>query len=279
MSKLGSKILIQNISQTPLWFLQYEFKVEFDSSDIEDGFTDQETSTSSRTLRTFATVPSELKGPKPRSDLVSKEEVRLSWFEASLTLDDLQRLKVSGQLTEYGFERHKAALLGLPMNKGITAITRTRNTEVITAPTTTVSPTSTAMKKIKDQITRRNNQKNKVTTRKMSAHKYKDAYADSLRHVNRLYNDVFGIEARRVPAHVPHLVDKSVMEELQRKLTVEFDKTSATRLRSATDMQFAFSYFYYVMSVKEEVAMGEIFDELDTDKSGPGMKGKSTWRR
>ncbi|GAV00250.1 hypothetical protein RvY_11128-2 [Ramazzottius varieornatus] len=245
----------------------YEFKVEFDSSETQDEVTDQETSTFSRTLQTFATVPSELKRPKPRFDVVSKEEVRLAWSKSSLALDDLQRLKVAGQLTEYGFERRRAALLGLPVNTSITVITRTRNTEVITAPITTVSPTSTGMKKIKDEITRRNNQKNKVTTRKMSAHQYKDAYADSLRHVNRLYNDVFGIEARKVPAHVPHLVDKSVMEELQRKLPAEFDKTSATRVRSASDMQFAFSYFYYMMSVKQDVAMGQIFDEMDTDKS------------
>ena len=42
-----------------------------------------------------------------------------------------------------------------------------------------------------------------------------DTFADSLRHVNSIYNRAFGFEARKVPAHMPHLVDKHIMTELQ----------------------------------------------------------------
>ena len=34
-----------------------------------------------------------------------------------------------------------------------------------------------------------------------------DTYAQSLIHVNRLYNKAFGVENRKVPAHVPHMID------------------------------------------------------------------------
>ena len=42
-----------------------------------------------------------------------------------------------------------------------------------------------------------------------------DTFADSLRHVNRIYNKAFGFSPRKVPAHIPHMIDKHVMIELQ----------------------------------------------------------------
>ena len=42
-----------------------------------------------------------------------------------------------------------------------------------------------------------------------------DTFGDSLRHVNKLYNKAFGFTARKVPGHMPHMVDKVVMNELQ----------------------------------------------------------------
>lgn len=48
----------------------------------------------------------------------------------------------------------------------------------------------------------------------------------------------------------------------------EFDKTSSHKLRSVDDMQFAFSYFYYIIEEKETLSLHDIFNKLDTDKSG-----------
>ena len=42
-----------------------------------------------------------------------------------------------------------------------------------------------------------------------------DTFGDSLRHVNTLYNKAFGYTARKVPGHMPHMVDKNIMAELQ----------------------------------------------------------------
>ncbi|XP_064599893.1 N-acetylglucosamine-1-phosphotransferase subunits alpha/beta-like [Liolophura sinensis] len=92
-------------------------------------------------------------------------------------------------------------------------------------------------------------------------------FADSLRHVNKIYNKVFGYSARKVPSHMPHMIDKHIMTELHKRFPEEWDVTSAHRVRSSTDMQFAFSYFYYLMGVTRNVTAAEIFDMMDTDKS------------
>ncbi|KFO30294.1 N-acetylglucosamine-1-phosphotransferase subunits alpha/beta [Fukomys damarensis] len=89
----------------------------------------------------------------------------------------------------------------------------------------------------------------------------KDTFADSLRHVNRILNSKFGFASRKVPAHMPHMIDRQVMQELQ-------DMTSFHKVRHPQDMQFAFSYFYYLMSAVQPLNVSQVFDEVDTDRSG-----------
>ncbi|XP_068163646.1 N-acetylglucosamine-1-phosphotransferase subunits alpha/beta [Antennarius striatus] len=95
-----------------------------------------------------------------------------------------------------------------------------------------------------------------------------DTFADSLRYVNKLLNGQFGFTSRKVPAHMPHMIDRLVMQELQDTFPKEFDKTSDHRVRHPEDMQFAFSYFYFLMSAQQQLNMSEVFDEIDTDHSG-----------
>ncbi|XP_040514346.1 N-acetylglucosamine-1-phosphotransferase subunits alpha/beta isoform X5 [Gallus gallus] len=96
----------------------------------------------------------------------------------------------------------------------------------------------------------------------------KDTFADSLRYVNKLLNSKFGFTSRKVPAHMPHMIDRTVMQELQDMFPEEFDKTSFHKVRHSEDMQFAFSYFYYLMSAVQPLNVSQIFDEVDTDQSG-----------
>lgn len=42
-----------------------------------------------------------------------------------------------------------------------------------------------------------------------------DTFADSLRYVNKLLNSQFGFTSRKVPAHMPHMIDRLIMQELQ----------------------------------------------------------------
>ncbi|XP_018363916.1 PREDICTED: N-acetylglucosamine-1-phosphotransferase subunits alpha/beta isoform X1 [Trachymyrmex cornetzi] len=94
-----------------------------------------------------------------------------------------------------------------------------------------------------------------------------DTYAESLLYVNKIYNAAYGLERRRVPAHMPHLIDKWIVNNMQEKFESEFKKTSSHKVRDSEDMQFAFSYFYFLYSEKRKVSVGEIFDMFDTDKS------------
>lgn len=94
-----------------------------------------------------------------------------------------------------------------------------------------------------------------------------DTYAESLLYVNKIYNVAYGLERRRVPAHMPHLVDKWIVNSMQEKFDLEFKKTSSHKVRDPEDMQFAFSYFYFLSTEKRTVSVEEIFDMFDTDKS------------
>ncbi|KAJ8374043.1 hypothetical protein SKAU_G00046230 [Synaphobranchus kaupii] len=95
-----------------------------------------------------------------------------------------------------------------------------------------------------------------------------DTFADSLRHVNKLLNGQFGFTSRKVPAHMPHMIDRLVMQGLQDMFPAEFDLTSSHKVRHSEDMQFAFSYFYYLMSALQQLNVSQVFDEIDTDRSG-----------
>ena len=48
----------------------------------------------------------------------------------------------------------------------------------------------------------------------------------------------------------------------------EFDITSSHKLRSTGDMQFSFSYFYYMMSEPAELDNSTLFGTYDTDETG-----------
>lgn len=98
---------------------------------------------------------------------------------------------------------------------------------------------------------------------KFRQRKLLDTFADSLRYVNRLYNQIYGYSARKVPAHMPHLIDRSIMTDMQSKFRHEFDKTSGNRFRTAEDMQFSFSYYYFVMNEIDQFNASHLFAEYD----------------
>ncbi|RWS31254.1 N-acetylglucosamine-1-phosphotransferase subunits alpha/beta-like isoform X1 [Leptotrombidium deliense] len=95
-----------------------------------------------------------------------------------------------------------------------------------------------------------------------------DIFADSLRYVNKLYNEQFGVQIRKVPSHSAHLIDISVMQRFQEMFAEQVDKTCSHKLRSSQDMQFAFSYYYFLMSETKTVNVSEMMHRFDTDYSG-----------
>lgn len=96
-----------------------------------------------------------------------------------------------------------------------------------------------------------------------------DHYGDSLRHVSKLLNMAFAPEARRVPAHMPHYLRKSVIERMQTLWRAEFNATSSHQTRASNDMQYAFSYMWFLMSERIPYNFTEVWNtELDMDGDG-----------
>jgi UDP-N-acetylglucosamine-lysosomal-enzyme len=57
------------------------------------------------------------------------------------------------------------------------------------------------------------------------------------------------------------------MNDLQSKFKTEFEETSSNKMRNSKDMQFAFSYYYFVMNELEEFNASKLFDEIDLNKN------------
>lgn len=91
-----------------------------------------------------------------------------------------------------------------------------------------------------------------ISDRDANALLSKDTFGDSLRFVNKLYNRAFGKvtthERRRVPSHMPFMLQKKIIREMKERWPAEFKATSAHRFRHPEDMQFSFSYFHYLMN-------------------------------
>ncbi|XP_067931267.1 N-acetylglucosamine-1-phosphotransferase subunits alpha/beta-like [Watersipora subatra] len=95
-----------------------------------------------------------------------------------------------------------------------------------------------------------------------------DTFGQSLHHVNDLYNKMFGVKARKVPGHIPHMIDKEVMTDLHYTFKEQWDATSSHKIRSGNDMQYAFSYFYFLMDSKRNNTATDFIEEMDIDNSG-----------
>lgn len=95
-----------------------------------------------------------------------------------------------------------------------------------------------------------------------------DTYADSLRYVNKMYNGRFGSRGRKVPAHMAHLVQIDIIHRLHGSFPDEFESTSSHKIRSSNDMQFAFSYFYFLMNEVHSTNISQVVNGFDTDRSG-----------
>jgi len=68
---------------------------------------------------------------------------------------------------------------------------------------------------------------------------------------------------------MPHLIDKAVMQDLQSWYPKDFERTSSHRFRSGDDMQFAFSYFYFLMSEPTGISRKAFLEEtIDVNADG-----------
>jgi len=75
-----------------------------------------------------------------------------------------------------------------------------------------------------------------------------DTFGDSLRFVNKLFRSRYGkgLPNRKVPAHMPHMLDKTILKELHYLFPEEYQNTSSHRFRDPRDVQLAFAYYHFL---------------------------------
>jgi UDP-N-acetylglucosamine-lysosomal-enzyme len=96
-----------------------------------------------------------------------------------------------------------------------------------------------------------------------------DTYGSSLRYVNSLLHELYGKEVRKAPAHMPHFMDKRIMNELQSQWSTQYNTTSSNQFRTNADMQHAFAYFYYVIHARQSFNLTDLFqNRFDVDANG-----------
>ena len=69
----------------------------------------------------------------------------------------------------------------------------------------------------------------------------------------------------------PNVYCREIFSALKTKFEKEWSSTSSHQLRQHNDMQFAFSYFHYLISEKEEFDIHKVFHQYDTDHSGESL--------
>ncbi|XP_076255866.1 N-acetylglucosamine-1-phosphotransferase subunits alpha/beta-like isoform X3 [Rhynchophorus ferrugineus] len=119
----------------------------------------------------------------------------------------------------------------------------------------------------KKQNRRRHNLKQKRTYLKHHYVQF-DGYFESLQYTQKLLNKKYGFKVRRVPAHAPIMIERDIMQKLQDTFPTEYEITERNIFRQADDIQFGFSYYYFLMSETEKFTISNIFDEFDSDHSG-----------
>eukprot|EP01138_Halocafeteria_seosinensis_P008134 gb/GECG01008314.1/.p1 GENE.gb/GECG01008314.1/~~gb/GECG01008314.1/.p1 ORF type:complete len:1154 (+),score=123.58 gb/GECG01008314.1/:1-3462(+) len=104
-----------------------------------------------------------------------------------------------------------------------------------------------------------------------ASRKLMDLFADSLIHTDNMLSTVLPRRDRKVVAHMPHMIDKDVMNELQSVFHEEFEATGSRRFRSSEDIQYSFAYFYWLMEGTKQFGLdlSQYWkDEIDTDHNG-----------
>lgn len=77
-----------------------------------------------------------------------------------------------------------------------------------------------------------------------------DLVANAIRSVIKAFNEQFPFSKhlRRVPSHMPHMMNKQILNELKEMFPQQFQQNSAHRFRHPRDLQVGFAYFNYLIN-------------------------------
>lgn len=96
----------------------------------------------------------------------------------------------------------------------------------------------------------------------------KDSYRDSLIYTNIELTRLFGNGNRFVPAHMPHLLNKHVLNTIEKNMSFLINTTIHHRFRDSTDLQYSFLYFHYLYHLKllqSEDPFVTLWKRIDSD--------------
>ena len=91
---------------------------------------------------------------------------------------------------------------------------------------------------------------------------------------------MYGRGDRKVPAHMPHFLNRHILAKIEGKLQDEFDATSSHRFRQGDDLQYAFMY-YHMLNEFEKEKKQEYYDglwDLYLDTNHDGVLDKNEMR-
>jgi hypothetical protein len=96
---------------------------------------------------------------------------------------------------------------------------------------------------------------------------------------NRLLSASYSRKTRRVPAHMPHMIDSVAMGKLQEKYASEYARTAAQPFRTSGDVQYAFAYFHFLLEggAREGLDVARYF-ALELDADGDGVLNENELR-
>ena len=98
-----------------------------------------------------------------------------------------------------------------------------------------------------------------------------DTYGNSLVFTNLQLIRYFGYVDRGVPAHMPHLINRRVMDIIEQNMAQFFNQTIHHRVREDTDLQYAFLYFHYLYHLerqKQDNWGREVWKRIDANGDG-----------
>ncbi|KAJ3431346.1 hypothetical protein M0812_03024 [Anaeramoeba flamelloides] len=116
---------------------------------------------------------------------------------------------------------------------------------------------------------KKNEEKKLQGIKNLGGRKLLDTYSESLKFVSKLYNKEYGQENRHVPAHAPILINRDVIKDLHSKFPKLIDLTSSRKFRHPHNMQYQFSYIYFLIHEKRKFDLDKYFKtEFDLDSDG-----------
>lgn len=148
------------------------------------------------------------------------------------------------------------------------------NINISTSKSTKIKPTSVVLELHFDSINAQNatdetkstdnrSTSTETTYARLTTRTLMDFYSDSLLFSNYIINRKFSIQNRKVPAHMPILLDKEILERMNLELYDEIQETSSHKFRNSHDLQFAFTYLYFLMSEQFYPTIKQILEEFD----------------